>query len=203
MIIVFLGPDGCGKTTVAERISNGWGAWSNRSSVNKAFNFEILPPLAMLFRSKSSTDRRRSVGEFMSGMSQPKTLMRLLPSFIWNLCDFAIGSVISVFSGRDYIFARYYYDNFYQRSYRIFPLWIIRAGLLFVKTPTAIFILERNPSEIHVQKPELTIEEIKYQYHLLRARFLNVDGVYFIDANFGLDVTVDHVSAILTDIMES
>lgn len=159
MIIVLCGPDGCGKTTIANSLANYLNTQTFHSPFTvKAYRFQILPPLRKLFFLKAKSFE---VNQKHSGMCRPVHPLKLTPSFLYNCIDYFIGFLL--LPGRNIIFARYYHDNYVQRSYLRFPRIILDFFNYFIPKPDFIFFLNRNPNLIYKYKPELTIKEIRRQ----------------------------------------
>ena len=171
MIIVLTGPDGCGKTTVAESLAKYINRRRNLYKFyTRAYRFNFLPRLSSIFLIKT----KKITNSKHSGMSNPVHPVRLFPSFIYNCVDYFLGNLF--FKSKSFIFARYYHDNYVQRSYLRFPRFILNFFYLFIPKPDYIFLLKRNPNLIYNKKPELTLNELELQlnrYEIELSRFEN------------------------------
>lgn len=188
IIVVFCGPDGCGKTSAAERLQDHMREVYNFDFEVRSYRFSVLPPLKELFRrisSKKPSEEASAAGIEGMGMTKPKSILELMPSFLWNLIDFAFGFFLR--RKRSFVFARYYDDNYVQRSYRTFPRALLNFGSIMVPTPDFVFLLARSPQIIYAQKPELTEEEIVLQTELFRGRLKGRNYFQEIDANQHFD----------------
>jgi thymidylate kinase len=178
MIIVLTGPDGCGKTTVADCLSNYINARSKLYKFRtRAYRFNVIPRLSSLLFIKTQKNTKST----HSGMSNPVHPVRLFPSFIYNCVDYFLGKYF--FKSKNFIFARYYHDNYVQRSYLRFPRSILNFCYLFIPKPDYIFLLKRNPNLIYSKKPELTLSELELQLHKYEIALSRFENFIVINAD--------------------
>lgn len=194
MLIVFIGPDGCGKTTVATRVKmhleeNG------ASTCLFELNYGILPR----FRDIASFLLRRKIGkshepgEYLAGMKHsPNTPLRSTAYMLWYALDYFIGRFKYNSSGNDQhvIFARFVYDYGYQRAYSRAPRMIYRLMLTLAPKPDFVFTINRDGKEIFTGKPELTVEEIRRQQESISSLLADKPYFHVLDGKQGVDATV-------------
>lgn len=205
MIVVLLGPDGSGKSTVADMIV----ASLQTEGINArhhAHRFGILPPLSALRRKGKrtiSTQEKEVAGTPKYDLRENSPLRAFL-YVTWYGLDYLLGGVWLRWRnrfgrGRDAaIFARYFYDYYYQSNNRRLPDGVKRAIEALVPRPDFIFFLERDAQEIHDGKPELPVSEIEKQQRIIRERLGSYPQFMVIDARGGAAATAAQVHYIVT-----
>lgn len=208
-IIAFIGPDGCGKTTIAEEVSK-------RVSINvihKAANFEILPTFSQLIHMikspfKSSNAKfERNTDEFKgyhSGMKQvPNSFAKSFVLVSWYTLDYLLGRIYLYNirnKGEALLFARYYYDYYFQISNKNFPKFLLVFFEIFIPKPQLVFYLHRDSSTIYETKPELSINEIERQQLIIKGLSNTRSNFIEIDASQGIKNTVDQIMLKINEI---
>lgn len=195
--IVIIGPDGCGKTTVADLLARTLEA-DGRPVASMKFSFCIMPPISFLLgRSKGNL---ASEGQRDAGMVKPLRRSRAIILAFWYGLDHLMGHWKLVTKREDkrevVIFARSYHDFLYQRAYLKLPTIIPRFFLALGPQPDLVATLKRNSRTINAQKPELTSTEIEKQYARIEARLNNHKYFASIDATDGIDSTVRQIREI-------
>jgi hypothetical protein len=204
LFIAFIGPDGCGKTTIADAIV-------------KRFDHR---PFAGLYRIKSDFGffpRLRNIKVFIwriagrriefppdptpgtrhMGMQSPLSKRRSMCYVLYYGIGLFLGQMKLLlwrsFSG--IILAdRYYFDYYYMRGHLYCPKGFLNGVGALVPKPDMVFVLERAAEDIYAQKPELSIAEIQRQQGAIRACLGGKRFARFIDASGGVDATVTKVS---------
>lgn len=194
--IVFLGPDGCGKTTIIDQVAAVCSETGQRVE-QCTFNFGLLPSLSSLLGRKQKVTME---GAENAGMVSPLSLPRSLILCCWYGLDLILGH-IRLWRTPDtlFIFSRFYMDFFYQRAHRKAPSWLLKIFLFFGPKPKHIIVLKRDPQAIFAQKPELSVEEIKLQYELIHRHLSKYSGYAEIDATQGIETTVQNVLATIKE----
>lgn len=187
--IIILGPDGSGKTTLADKLAEKLKI-EGQTATRKNFSFGIMPPISRLLgRDKS---KQFLEGQRDSGMVTP------LPSIIasllasWYGIDHLLGHW-RLRHGQTHeivIFARSYHDFLYQRAYLNLPVAIPWLFLALGPKPDLLITPLRDPQAINKQKPELTTTEITSQYERILKRLSDYPTFAGIDASKGIDSTV-------------
>jgi len=168
--IILVGPDGSGKTSVAEALAKKIKKHFFSVSLQH-FNIQTFPRLASLIfwhKKVCGPDYTKP----NSGTNAP--IQSNLKAWIYL---FYYGIELLIYShlrlkrrlrlGQLVIFDRYFHDWFFQRSYRRVPHSMIRILLSSIKKPNLIVYLAGEPTEIFARKPELSMYEIDKQQTLI------------------------------------
>ena len=203
MIVVILGPDGSGKSTIADIVVEALKT-DGLHAVHYAHRFGVLPPLSS-FRLHSNSPSS-AVSDPMSSIDiednydlKENSPLRALIYVTWYGIDYMIGGIwfkIRSRLSRDRhiaVFARYYYDYYYQSNNRRLPQRVKRIIELLVPRPDHIFFLDRDAEEIHKGKPELPVWEIKNQQRILCERLSVYPEFQVVDASNGAKKTADDI----------
>lgn len=201
MIVAILGPDGSGKSTIADMVV----AELSREGIDArhhAHRFGILPPLSNLRPGgrKSSQDKNtgRTDGTVSYDLGENSPL-RAFAYVSWYGIDYFFGGILlklhNSFGNRKRaaIFARYFYDYYYQSNNRRLSDRFKRLVERIVPRPDFIFFLDRCAQEIHDGKPELPVEEIKRQQQIIRDRFGSYAEFHIVNARGGADDTAEQI----------
>lgn len=199
-LVVLIGPDGCGKTTVGDAIE---ARFMNRpfTSIKRIrMNFG-MPRLRNIFallvrcigiRLKHKEEPKP--GSRHMGMHRPHSMFRSMVYVVYYGVGMLIGR-LKLFFWRAFsglvIADRYFYDYYYMRGYVNCPHWFIRIFEIFAPSPDLVFVLNRPAADIYAQKPELTVEEIKRQQDAIMQVFGCRKNVRIIDASHGVECTVN------------
>mgnify|MGYP003642797138 CR=1 FL=1 len=200
--IAIIGPDGVGKTTIA----NGITERTSRDVVHRAANFEILPTFSEIkynfrkffFREKDkyirNTDEYKG---FHSGMKQkPNSFIKSTVLIFWYTLDYCLGHLYLRKVKKEkkiILFARYYYDYYFQISNRNYPHYLLRFFECFIPKPQLVFYLNRDASAIYDKKPELSLHEITRQQQLISSLSKTRSNFIEIDATCGIQHTIDQI----------
>lgn len=198
-LVVLIGPDGCGKTTIADAIE---ARFKNRpfTSIKRIrMNFG-MPRLRSIYallarcvgvRLKFKDDPKP--GTRHMGMQKPHSMLRAMMYVTYYGFGMVFGRLKLLlwraFSGL-IIADRYFYDYYYMRGYAECPRWFVSIMELAAPKPDLIFVLQRPASEIYAQKPELTPEEITRQQDIIKNIFYKRKNVCVVDASHGIEKTV-------------
>jgi len=202
MLIVFIGPDGCGKTTVANALVEHLSGNTNTSVRFFEMNFGLLPRFrdiaAALLR--RPVGKNHSPGEFMGGMkSAPNSPIRGGVYTLWYSLDYFLGGLLhrKLLVDGVVIFARYAYDYGYQRSYARVPRFFHKFMLFVSPKADFVFTIDRNAEVIFKSKPELEVEEIRNQQEKISLMLIGKPYFYILDGNKGVEATVAQALSII------
>ena len=195
LFVVFIGPDGCGKTTMIKYLHN-----SNLS--RKLFenqyhfhtNFNFIPALRkisfyMRFINKSELDD-------MSKKERQLKPRSLLQSMV-NPIYYGLGLFLGKFwfwrknqkGGSLTSFDRYYYEYLIQKEYSKCPRCILKKFFSIIPQPDLTISLKAAPDVIYKRKQELPIPEIKRQIETLTKLNNSIENLIEIDTEKGIEET--------------
>lgn len=186
--IVVLGPDGSGKTTVADRLAEVLAEDRPVRRIN--FSFGIVPPLSRVLG--RAPQKAAPEGQHNAGMVKPLRWGKALLLGIWYGIDHVLGHITlrRALPGEVIIFARSYHDFLYQRAYLNLPSIVPRLFLALGPKPDLVVTPRRDAIVIHDAKPELTVKEIANQYARITGGLECYRYFACIDASAGVDDTV-------------
>jgi len=186
-VIVFIGPDGCGKTTLINRLRDEF--FTGQYVEEKTFSFGILPSLSSLIGREREIVAEGTPG---AGMKPPLPWLRTHILLLWYGLDFILARFLKRPS-HPVIFSRFFYDFFYQRAHRRAARPLIKLFRMLGPKPDFVFLLKRDPKAIFEQKPELDEAEIALQYRRIEEAFAGRTDFHIIDANDGIDATAERL----------
>lgn len=169
--VAFMGPDGAGKTTVAEAYRDRLSTLFDRGH-QRQFHWRPrwLPAPGRL----AGRDGAEIVVEDPHGKPARGRLVSLLRfGYFW--LDFALGHWVRVrplLVRRNLVsFDRCYFDFLVDpRRFRLkLPRWLVRLFAHLVPQPELIFVFDAPAGVLHARKQELGLEEIDAQLGALRA----------------------------------
>lgn len=207
--VALVGPDGCGKTTIADAIAAHFDHRPLCSLMRIHSDFpgairlrDIYKRVLALFGKKIEFRPEPPAGTKGMGMKPPLGRLRSMFYVLYYGINLAMGR-IALFRWRTFsgllLADRYYYDYYYMRGHVKCPKWWKDMVGMIVPKPDMVFALERPAEEIYRQKPELEVEEIKRQQMAIRKYLGNNKRAFFIDASNGIDDAVNKVNAKIED----
>tara|TARA_Y200000002_G_C22681945_1_gene664458 strand:- start:1077 stop:1688 length:612 start_codon:yes stop_codon:yes gene_type:complete len=200
MLIVIIGPDGCGKTTIANELCNILSK-RNITTHHLAMNFEILPKLGDItnFLTNSKPKERHKEGEMYVGMKDmPNSTLKGMIISTWYSLDYFFGRYkLLKWKSDVVIFARYFYDYSYQRVHINTPKWYLKILEILIPKPDFIFTLDRDAKNIFELKPELSVREIERQQSEICILLKNKSNSHIIDGNEGIVETLNKILRII------
>lgn len=210
MLIVIIGPDGCGKTTVANRLLELASVLGFTNAHHFASNFGVLPTIGaikkVVFSAIGRTYYNRSAhpeGEPLGGMKNaPNSPFKGVLLLLWYTVDFFLGHQKCRRWNKNnelVIFARYYHDYFFQRAYSRIPQVLVRACFRLIPRPDLVLFLSRTPAEIFKLKPELSIDEINRQNNAIITEFGLHSNFVMVNADGGVEQTVEIITTYIRE----
>lgn len=205
-LVVLLGPDGCGKSTIADGVAKELYHQPFKVCRRFEYQFRILPELKHLRqrllrlagRATPAVPPPPEPGTPDSGMNPDHGAARGMLYVTYYALDFLLGRLLLRKlrgQGALMLFARYFHDYYFQRGYGNVPRWYLRALECLVPRPDLILALQRDADEIHHGKPELSIEEIRRQQDLIGRMLAGRPNAAVIDASPGVASTIHEVCA--------
>jgi thymidylate kinase len=160
LCVVLCGADGSGKSTVATAIVD---ALACTFPPNKGRHFHWKPPVLSGSRQAARKPDTDPHGK------PPRNAIASLLFFAAHWLEFFLGSHLRVrpltFKGGLVLIDRYYYDFLVdQRRYRMrVPRWLIRLGLVFLKKPDLVLLLDAPAEVLQSRKQEVEVAETQRQ----------------------------------------
>lgn len=203
MMVVFLGPDGSGKSTIAKRTLE---LASGSFHGEKLYYWRpgLFPEMGKLIRfwNPRKSGKCENPNPHAHKRGNPiKSLVR----FSFYLIDYIIGFYFKIYpqvvKKKLIIMDRYYYDflvDLHRYHFNI-PKWLPKFFLPFIPKPDITFYLNTEPHELLKRKQELTFQELDRQVHAFQNFSSRIPNFYSIDNNNRTirEVTSEIVSIIL------
>ena len=191
---MFFGPDGCGKTSVAEGVKVGLK--------------DMFPLERGLHCHWKPVPRREGAAPLDDPHAvPPRNALLSFVFFVYHYLLFIWGWWLHVTPALSkkglVIIDRYYYDFFVdQRRYRLnLPQWIVKLGFVFVKKPDLVFCLDADPEILQARKKEVSFEECARQRNAYRDLVEQLPNGHMIDASQPLEKVVHDVQSIVMNFM--
>ena len=166
--IAFVGPDGSGKTSLADGLHAGMGELLFKGCKRFHMHFGHLPTLGTI--STKLTGKRPTQIDFTQKHAgsdvEPHPTWRSILYLVYYTMDFALGHLTvrrAKSRGCLLIFDRYFYDYYFQKRNRRLPNWLIRTASYLVPKPDIAIRPTASASYIYRRKPELDEAEIRIQ----------------------------------------
>ncbi len=160
IIIAVIGPDGVGKTTICQKITESM----KNIYFSKVYKYHshpgFFPELGRIYQALF----KKSISE--NNLSQEKRIgffRAILHLFYYGLENFLTWPWIFWLKTKRslIIFDRYFYDFIAVNANSKFPLWLFWQIAKVIPRPDLIFVIEARTEEIYKRKKELSLEEIK------------------------------------------
>lgn len=199
--VVFLGPDGSGKSTIAklvlERVSGSF-----HGSKIMYWRPNLLPMMGHL-KLWAPTD---DIVVNPDPHGHPKQgMLKSYVRFFYYLTDYILGYVLKVYwpkvRKQIIIFDRYYYDYLVDlHRYRFnVPRWLPRFFLPLVPTPDIIVYLDADPDVLEARKQELPKKELIRQVGEYRKLISALPKSHKINSNVPIETIVKRISTIVLE----
>jgi thymidylate kinase len=188
--VVFLGPDGVGKSTVIDAVQQRLAPAFLRT------NYQSFARGILGYRKKKSPHAL-----------PPRSLPASLVKACWWLMCYTLGYYASVYPtlvrGGMVINHRYLLDAIVDpRRYRYSgPLKLLRAIWRIAPKPDIVIVLDAPAEVIHARKEETTLEETTRQRAAYLALAAQTPNAHVVDSNQLPEQTIDAVTNLLLDHM--
>jgi thymidylate kinase len=194
LVIVFMGPDGCGKTTIINGIK------SNISEIfRKNKQYHLYP--------KNGKENAEPVTNPHS--QKPRGYIGSFIKLCYLLCLYVIGYWYKIFPQKIkstfVIFDRYFHDLIVDpKRYRHKSgTGLLKFIAIFIPKPDIWILLDAPAEIIQQRKSEVSFEETKRQVTAYRHLFSNLKNSYIINANRSVDEIIYEVEDIIIRYLEN
>lgn len=197
MFVVLVGPDGSGKSTIADAL-----LIRLEEQFSGCWRFHWRPGL---FPKLGRTPRAsESQSDSQAGGSPPHSsrytgIISLL-RFIYYWVDFIVGYWVKVFPRkmrRQLIVGERYYLDVVAHPERYgfdVPRWLLSLARAGVPSPDLVILLKAEPQVVYSRKPELSLDGIAQQLALLEGELPYWRNPLVIDTTDGISSTVDEIA---------
>jgi thymidylate kinase len=195
LFVVFLGPDGAGKSSTTDLLVEMLGAGSNVLPVHRVYlgsGTPLLPTRKLMRRLRSKTGRRTHTGEVRD--IRPRRLRGALHVMVDQIVRYWL-HVRPRLSPHGIVLAdRYAYDVLRVNNATVRRRWFRRLAVALIPTPDITFFLEGDPAVIAARKNELTVAETIRQQEEYRQLAALVPGFRPLDLTDRDDATLRGVA---------
>ena len=202
MIIALIGPDGCGKSTIADKVVMRINQKEPGMGVSVHFRPMLLPNINELL-----TGRKFEIPEdgiILPHTHPPSGLLVSAARFLYYFFDYTVGHAVKIRpllkQGKTVIYDRHFYDFITDpaRARIRLPKWFLNFSMRFVPKPDFTFLLFTSPEIMRQRKPELTIEELKQQLRDYRDLLPRLKNAHEISNEGPVELTVENILKMLT-----
>ena len=187
LFIVFMGPDGAGKSTAIKSFINVLEQFViNDNSELLAWRPQYLRRLSEYKKNPNHLDNASKEIKIENIPSQVSSLFRYLYYFM----DYILGFYLkyrSVLTNEGYIiFDRYFYDYLIQPSYRSYinlPYFIKSSLSIFIPKPDLIIYFQSDAKTLHSRKQEETLIELQELVNLYDRYISKNKNIKVLNAN--------------------
>ncbi len=200
VLLVLLGPDGSGKSTIAEHILRS-------EIIRKLFmkkmyfhrQFDFLPPLRKYFSLFTK-----------SKANHPPAPLQTKTFGMFRAMVYPLYYGISYFLGHPLvwkqkacaglmIFDRYFYDYLMQRELMKCPKWLIFWIAKLIPKPDILIYLRTQPEIIYDRKQELTMDEIQRQNEVCEKFTADFPGGFSIEASCTVEKIINQIEWLIVE----
>ena len=210
-LLVFVGPDGSGKTTIIEnlrlKLSPKYEVKINHIRFNiipraghlKAFLLGLLRFKFSSFKMNSASKLGVSEGRYVYGPKFP--FWKIMPLLCYEIFDFILAYfyLFKCNNTRIILFDRYFYDYYTEKDWSNTPSWLMNFLCFFAPEPDWVFFMENTPEEINKRKNELSIDDIAFVNSRTTQLLGNKSNFVSIDTNQSPDEIAKFILTILSE----
>lgn len=208
LFVVFVGPDGCGKTSMIKTLLNS--TISKKVFGNRYYfhtNFHFIPSLRKIAHylrliSKSELDSMSQI----SRQLRPRSEFRSIINPIYYGLGAYLGKLWLWYrnkrSGSLITFDRYYYEYMIQNEYSSCPRWILTIFMKIIPQPDLTIFLKAQPDVVFNRKPEMPLAEIEKQMKTIEGLNDKLKNFIEIDTQGGFAKTANSIRIAVVEALE-
>lgn len=200
-IIVFLGTDGSGKSTVIKKLKPFITDITGYKIQYEHLRPNYIPSLGVALGKRTKEEEVNNGPSTDPHALPPSGFGGSLIRLSYYMIDYTYGYFMKVSHSKNvvWIFDRYYYDYYIdqKRARLSLPSWIIKLYGLFIPKPDLIMCLGGEPEKIYSRKPETSIEEVARQVQKLKKICENYENAYWVDTTTTIDETISNAEEII------
>jgi thymidylate kinase len=205
-MIVILGTDGSGKSTIIEAITPILEGAFHNGIHYKHLRPHLIPDLGIMIGKREKQD----------GLSphphakKPSDLISSLIRWGYYMFDYTVGYFCKIYPDIGthadvFVMDRYYYDYYVDQKRLLInlPTWIIHFGEIFIPKPDLILCLGGDPGVFFNRKPETSLGEVDRQIKALKKFCETRKNTVWIDTGCSVVESVDKSMRAIVDMMSS
>jgi thymidylate kinase len=208
-LLVFVGPDGSGKTTAINKIRASLSS-TNQVQVNH-IRFNHIPRagqlknfIVSLFKLEVTSIPKATVSEVDEPITQyiyPDNvpLFKILVLMCYEVFDYIIGylTLYSRSNNKIIVFDRYIYDYYTEKHWSNTPTSFMRILMKLAPKPDFIFFMHNEPMVINSRKNELSVEDIVLVSERIKTLLNKEENLVVIDTSKSINQITDEIIALL------
>lgn len=205
-VIVFLGTDGSGKSTIINAISPMLEVQTGYKVCYEHLRPNYLSSLGVALGKRTAQEEHER-GPVTDPHSLPPS--GFLGSFLrlcYYMIDYTWGYFRKIYPSerKVWFFDRYYYDYYIdQRRARLsLPQWVLKMFGALVPSPDLILCLGADPEKIYQRKPETSLKEVTRQVEFLQNFCDRHNNAQWIDTGTSIEVSVENVMHAILNIIK-
>jgi thymidylate kinase len=201
VFVVFLGPDGSGKSTTTDMLATMLNDESGIVPVHRIYLGSGTPILPTRIIRRKLRKRREdpSVPKPIRDV-RPRRLRGALHVMVDEVTRYWVQVRPRLFPQAIVVADRYAYDVLRVNNRHIAKPWFRRIATSIIPTPDVTFFLEGDPEVIAARKQELTVEETKRQQAIYRALAPMIPNFRSIDLTVRDDAALRRVARQIFDV---
>lgn len=199
LFIVLIGPDGSGKSTIAEHLLT-----RGRAEFKGVDHFHWRPGVLPQLKKKLKDTHANEVDNAPPRKFAYGKLISLI-RFIYYLMDFIAGYWLRVYPGRKrcklVLAERWYFDVIVNPERYGFdvPQWIRYSAKYFLPTPDITILLTGDPEVIHARKNELDPHAIMEQIDKLKRLLDGMPGLAIVPTDVAIEDSIEKIDAVIDE----